>query len=199
MKRLLFPSFSPSSCLVRSLCNNICNKKQQQVASSFLFSSSANSTRFFSCSFPTSTLGQQQVQQQINETTPSAATTESAPLVPRGRLFFITLSKSPIHQTEYVKAAIRALKLKKLHQVQVHKDTPQIRGLIYKCRLLLSVKSVSTAELFPEGTQHLPQHTRLTMKERRALKIKAMREKKSLKLLTEEYIAKKNASSSSTQ
>ncbi|KAG2373272.1 hypothetical protein C9374_012261 [Naegleria lovaniensis] len=194
MKRLLFPS-PTSSILTRSLFNN-----KQIASSSFLFSSSASSTRFFSSSFSANTSGQQQqVPQQINETTtPSTSTLNSASsssLTPRGRLFFITLAKSPIHQTEDIKAAIRALKLKKPHQVQVHKDTPQVRGLIYKCRLLLSVKSVSTAELFPEGTQHLPQHVRLTMEERRALKIKSMREKKSLKLLTEEYIAEKKASS----
>ncbi|KAL9646993.1 hypothetical protein ABK040_013849 [Willaertia magna] len=128
--------------------------------------------------------------ESTNTTTTSTETTTTLEQ-PRGRLFFITLVKSPHHQTTDVQQSINALKLKKIHQLQVHKDTPQIRGLIYKCRFLLSVKSVSTADIFPEGTQHLPQHTRLTMKEIHQLKLKAMREKKSLHKLIEDYTATK--------
>ena len=161
---------------ISSSCGVVRNITKTQNINCSLLNSLSTTPRLFStsaCNF--------EQQQQVSEE------------VARGRLFFITLVKSPFHQTEDVQDSIKVLKLKKVHQIQVHKDSPQIRGLIYKCRLLLSVKSVSTAELFPEGTQHLPQHVRLTMKEKHELKLKAMREKKSMKSLIEEYIAAKSA------
>lgn len=74
--------------------------------------------------------------------------------VPRGRLFFVTLKKSKNHQTERIKKVCATLKLKKIHQLQVYRDTPTIRGLIYKVRHLVEVNSVSTAAIFPKGTEN---------------------------------------------
>jgi len=159
------------------ICASITGLKQTNNINNFAF---PNIIRNFSSS--------------VSNFEPQAAATSTASETPRGRLLFITLVKSPFHQTEDIQESIKVLKLKKIHQLQVHKDTPQIRGLIYKCRFLLSVKSVSTAELFPEGTQHLPQHVRLTMKEKHELKLRAMREKKSMNKLIEEYTAEKTAS-----
>ena len=169
MKRLLFNNIHSRGSFTRTFNNTLLENKSSLLNST---------TRFLSAS---------SLEQKTNS--------ETATTKPRGRLFFITLEKSPIHQTEDMKESVRALKLKKVNQIQVHKDTPQIRGLIYKCRLLLSVKSVSTADLFPEGTEHLPQHVRLTMKEKNELKIRAMREKKSMHTLIAEFTAAKSASS----
>lgn len=73
---------------------------------------------------------------------------------PRGRLLFLTLIKGFFHETEDIQNCVRSLELRKMHQTQIHRDTPTIRGMIFKCRHLLRVKSISTAELFPEGTEH---------------------------------------------
>jgi len=72
---------------------------------------------------------------------------------PRGRLLFLTLIKGYFHETEDIQHCVRTLELRKMHQTQIHRDTPTIRGMVFKCRHLLRVKSVSTAELFPEGTE----------------------------------------------
>ena len=47
------------------------------------------------------------------------------------------------------------LGLKLINQTVVHKDTPSIRGLVFRVRNFVTVESVSTAELFPEGTEHI--------------------------------------------
>lgn len=81
-------------------------------------------------------------------------TVQNTETKPRGRLFFVKLKKSKNHQTEAIKKICSTLKLKKIHQIQVYRDTPTIRGLIYKARHLFEVHSVSTAALFPNGTEN---------------------------------------------
>jgi large subunit ribosomal protein L30 len=69
----------------------------------------------------------------------------------RGRILFVKLIKSQSHQIEKIQNSIKALKLRKIHQTEVHRDTPTIRGLIYSARNLLEVRSIPTQKLFPQG------------------------------------------------
>ena len=73
----------------------------------------------------------------------------------RGNLIFVKLERSHNHQTKKIQQSLLALGLRKINQLEVHRDTPTIRGLIYQSRHLLHVKVVSTAVLFPNGTDHL--------------------------------------------
>lgn len=84
--------------------------------------------------------------------TPANDTTVAAETQKRGQLIFVTLVKSACHQQDQIQRAVKALMLKKTFQTQVHRDSPTIRGLIYRCKHLLRVRIVATEELFPEGT-----------------------------------------------
>lgn len=48
--------------------------------------------------------------------------------------------KSASGHREDLKATVRALGIRKLHHTVEHNDTPQIRGMIFKVRHLLSVE-----------------------------------------------------------
>jgi large subunit ribosomal protein L30 len=53
----------------------------------------------------------------------------------------ITLRRSPIGCLPKQRRVVRSLGLRKVHQTVIHKDTPQIRGMINKVSHLLSVKT----------------------------------------------------------
>ncbi|GAM22980.1 hypothetical protein SAMD00019534_061550, partial [Acytostelium subglobosum LB1] len=63
------------------------------------------------------------------------------PSVPAG-LVKITLHKSPFHGDPEVRGTIAALGLKKRHRSIVHKNTPQIRGMIHRARTHVTVEEV---------------------------------------------------------
>jgi large subunit ribosomal protein L30 len=48
--------------------------------------------------------------------------------------------KSASGHREDLKATVKALGIRRLHHVVEHNDTPQIRGMIFKIRHLLSVE-----------------------------------------------------------
>jgi len=50
--------------------------------------------------------------------------------------------RSAIRRQENQKRTIRALGIRRLHQVVEHNDTPQIRGMIYTVRHLVEVEEV---------------------------------------------------------
>ena len=54
----------------------------------------------------------------------------------------ITLKRSSIGYAEDQKRTIRALGLRRLHQVVEHTDTPAIRGMLLKVRHMLHVEEV---------------------------------------------------------
>lgn len=55
----------------------------------------------------------------------------------------ITQVKSAIGRKEVQKRTLEALGLKKLHQTVVHRDNPQIRGMINRVVHLLEVEEVN--------------------------------------------------------
>ncbi|KAL0482962.1 hypothetical protein AKO1_006728 [Acrasis kona] len=85
--------------------------------------------------------------------------------IPRGRLLFVTLVKSYHHEPRRIRHIIRQMGLKTRNQLQVLQDDPYNRGLVYMTRHLLRLQSISTAELFPQGTAHL-QLERLNRKQK---------------------------------
>ena len=54
----------------------------------------------------------------------------------------ITQVRSTIKRQEKQKRTIAALGLRRLHQTVVHKDTPQIRGMIHKVSHLVEVEEI---------------------------------------------------------
>jgi large subunit ribosomal protein L30 len=54
----------------------------------------------------------------------------------------VTQTKSVIGALENHKRTIRALGLKRIRDSRVHRDTPQIRGMIHKVRHLIEVEEV---------------------------------------------------------
>jgi large subunit ribosomal protein L30 len=54
--------------------------------------------------------------------------------------------RSAIGRTPDQKLTVRALGIRRLHQVVVHNDSPQIRGMIYKVKHLLSVEEAEHDE-----------------------------------------------------
>ncbi|MEF9917787.1 MAG: 50S ribosomal protein L30 [Eubacterium sp.] len=54
----------------------------------------------------------------------------------------VTLKKSIIGRNKRQRATIQALGLRKIGQVIVHDDTPQIRGMIHKTDFMLDVEEV---------------------------------------------------------
>ena len=57
-----------------------------------------------------------------------------------GKKLKITLRKSTIGYKKNQKLTVEALGLKRLHHSVVHKDTPQIRGMIMKVSHLVEVE-----------------------------------------------------------
>jgi large subunit ribosomal protein L30 len=55
----------------------------------------------------------------------------------------ITQVRSAIDRIEVQKRTIRALGITKLNRSVVHKDTPQIRGMVYVVRHLVKVEELS--------------------------------------------------------
>lgn len=56
----------------------------------------------------------------------------------------ITLTKSQIGCSYRQKRTVRALGLRKMHQVVERKDTPTIRGMIDRVRHLVSVEEINS-------------------------------------------------------
>lgn len=57
----------------------------------------------------------------------------------------VTYVKSTIGYAKDQKDTVRSLGLRKLHQSVVHKDTPGIRGMIFKVQHLVKVEEVEDA------------------------------------------------------
>ncbi|MBU1701390.1 MAG: 50S ribosomal protein L30 [Candidatus Eisenbacteria bacterium] len=57
-------------------------------------------------------------------------------------LLQITQIRSAIDRTEKQKRTIKALGIRRLHNPVLKKDTPQIRGMIFKVKHLLAVEEV---------------------------------------------------------
>ena len=55
----------------------------------------------------------------------------------------ITLVKSPAGNTERHKGTVRALGLRRMNQTVELKDTPQLRGMLYKVAHLVNVEEVA--------------------------------------------------------
>jgi large subunit ribosomal protein L30 len=55
----------------------------------------------------------------------------------------ITQIRSTIKRQENQKRTISALGLRRLHQTVIHKDTPQIRGMISKVSHLLKIEEIN--------------------------------------------------------
>jgi large subunit ribosomal protein L30 len=54
----------------------------------------------------------------------------------------VTLLKSPIGYSERQKGTIRALGLRRMHQIVEHVDTPALRGMVSKVSHLVEVEEV---------------------------------------------------------
>lgn len=54
----------------------------------------------------------------------------------------IRLAKSPIGHTARNRATVKALGLRKVHQIVEHDDSPAIRGMIHRVKHLLAVETV---------------------------------------------------------
>jgi large subunit ribosomal protein L30 len=59
-----------------------------------------------------------------------------------GEKLKVTQIRSTIGRVEKQKETIRALGIKKLYQSVVHKDTPQIRGMIETVKHLVQVEEI---------------------------------------------------------
>jgi len=59
------------------------------------------------------------------------------------RTLRIALTKSPIGYSYRQKRTVRALGLRRMHQVVEQKDTPVIRGMIAKVKHLVTVEELS--------------------------------------------------------
>jgi large subunit ribosomal protein L30 len=59
-----------------------------------------------------------------------------------GEKLKVTQIRSTIGRVKKQKETIRALGIKKLYQSVVHKDTPQIRGMIEKVKHLVEVEEI---------------------------------------------------------
>lgn len=55
----------------------------------------------------------------------------------------ITLKRSTIGSTEDMKATVRGLGLRKLHQTVIQPDNPSTRGAAFKIRHMVEVKEVT--------------------------------------------------------
>jgi len=59
-----------------------------------------------------------------------------------GEKLKITQIRSTIGRIEKQKETIKALGIRKLYQCVIHKDTPQIRGMIEKVKHLVEVEEI---------------------------------------------------------
>jgi len=60
----------------------------------------------------------------------------------KDRLLRITLVRSPIGYSFMQKRTVRALGLRRMHQVVEQQDTPVIRGMVFKVKHLVAVEEV---------------------------------------------------------
>jgi len=60
----------------------------------------------------------------------------------KDRLLRITLVRSPIGCSFMQKRTVRALGLRRMHQVVEQQDTPVIRGMVFKVKHLVAVEEV---------------------------------------------------------
>jgi large subunit ribosomal protein L30 len=60
----------------------------------------------------------------------------------KDRLLHITLVRSPIGYSFMQKRTVRALGLRRMHQVVEQQDTPVIRGMVSKVKHLVTVEEV---------------------------------------------------------
>jgi len=60
----------------------------------------------------------------------------------KDRLLRITLVRSPIGCSFMQKRTVRALGLRRMHQVVEQQDTPVIRGMVFKVKHLVTVEEV---------------------------------------------------------
>jgi large subunit ribosomal protein L30 len=60
----------------------------------------------------------------------------------KDRLLRITLVRSPIGCPFMQKRTVRALGLRRMHQVVEQQDTPVIRGMVFKVKHLVAVEEV---------------------------------------------------------
>jgi large subunit ribosomal protein L30 len=60
----------------------------------------------------------------------------------KDRLLRITLVRSPIGYSFMQKRTVRALGLRRMHQVVEQQDTPVIRGMVFKVKHLVTVEEV---------------------------------------------------------
>ncbi len=65
------------------------------------------------------------------------------------RFIRITLVRSPIGYRKYQRVTAETLGLRKLHATVVHRETPQIRGMVNKIGHLLQVEEVDAPEQTP--------------------------------------------------
>ena len=61
---------------------------------------------------------------------------------PKEKFLRIKLVKSPIGYSKQHKGTIRALGLRRMHQVVEQADTPVLRGMLYKVSHLVEVEEV---------------------------------------------------------
>jgi len=64
---------------------------------------------------------------------------EQATAATAGKTIWIKLVKSPIGYNETQKRTVRAIGLRRLHQVVERPDNPAVRGMVYAVRHLLEV------------------------------------------------------------
>eukprot|EP01080_Neovahlkampfia_damariscottae_P001909 gene1909-1049_t len=100
------------------------------------------------------------------------------------RILFVKLIKSKDHQVENIQKSIAALKLRKIHQIEIHRDTPTIRGLIYSAKHLLEVRSVSTADIFPNGIPEKYEFKTNNEKRKEKMEMKKKKNMKDIQKLT---------------
>ena len=62
---------------------------------------------------------------------------------PPGRRLRLELVRSPIGGTERQRATVRALGLRKLHQVVEQSDSPVTRGMVHKVSHLVRIQEVT--------------------------------------------------------
>ncbi|MDX1993795.1 MAG: 50S ribosomal protein L30 [bacterium] len=58
----------------------------------------------------------------------------------------VTLVRSVIGYTQDQRATVQALGLRRLHYSVVHRETPQIAGMLHKVRHLVKVEEVTAQE-----------------------------------------------------
>ncbi len=61
---------------------------------------------------------------------------------PKEKILRITLVKSPIGYSQEHKSTVRSLGLRRMHQTVEQKDSPTLRGMLYKVKHLVEVEEV---------------------------------------------------------